>query len=268
MWVAYIDESGNPNFNNEQEIFYAASAIIIHDSHITALNREIEKIKRNILPKKYRNLELHANEIVHGNKNYKGLKLDKRIELMDALHDYIGSDSNITIISVVMDKKRINETIDSRINLKKSIVAEKTRKQLYRLLIERLAWYITNNGLEWMLLMIDESGLSHQKGTTNDLENEIVRGVYASTIPGSKYIIVPPLFAPSHKHIGIQLADVVTYTISKWIAKKRYEITKKYFDFDKYFRCIIKRLDKDNSGQFKGYGLKYWDSPTYLNLKI
>jgi len=268
MWVAYIDESGQPNFRDKNEMFYTVSALILHDSQIEALNNQVEKIKREVLPARYWSAELHANEIVHGNKDYSGLRLDIRIELMDRLHEYIGNNQNITIISVIVDKNQITENIGHRLNLKRGFVTDKTRKLAYKLLIERLAWYITHieqdRGSKWTILIIDESTILHQRGTANDLDIEKRVGIYTSRIPGSKHILIPPLFASSSQHTGIQLADVVAYTISKWAGKKYYGIVKKYFDFEKYFELLSYRFYKDDRGRYEGYGLKYWNSPSYL----
>jgi len=269
MWVAYIDESGQPNFHNmKEELFYTVSALILHDSRIEELNNQVEKIKKETLPSGYRNVEIRASEIVHGNKKYKGLEIDKRIRLMDRLHEYIRDNDNITIISVVMDKRRIANGVRGEVNLKRGIVADKTREQIYKLLIERLAWFITNieqnRGSKWMLLVIDESTISHQKRTTRDLDREKQVGIYTSRIPGSKHILTPPLFVPSSRHVGIQLADLIAYTTAKWISKKYYGRVDKNFDFDKYFNLISNRLYKNDKGNYSGYGLKYWDLSTYL----
>ena len=262
MWFAFVDESGKPKFGPkdvEQEPFYVVPAIIVHESQIKSLYHEIENVKFSALPKDKWNLEIHANEIIHGNRRYRGVPLQSRIKLMDGIFEVIRDFNSLSIVAVVVDKEnvlRYNSHV-SRNRLEKVV-----HGWAFKLLAERLRIFLNRQLLsgreEFLLWVIDDSVKVERKRTRARLEQELALDRDIDFRPGSMsafYTILPPLFAHSHYHLGLQIADVVGYVISR---KFREISSHKGFNFDRYYDCIYQRFEKSPSGNPIGWGLKIW----------
>jgi len=261
MWFAFVDESGKPKFGSkdiQQEPIYVVPAIIVHETQIKPLYHAIEEVKRSALPKDKRDLEIHANEIVHGNKRYRGISLQDRIKLMDGIFDVIRDFDDLSIVAVVIDKEKV-----LRYNsLSQSRLEKIAHGWAFKLLAERLRLFLNRQLLrgkeEFLLWIIDDSVRIERERTRARIEQEIALDRDIDFRPESMsafYTILPPLFAHSHQHIGLQLADVVGYVISR---KFRGISSHKGFDFDKYYNCIYQRFEKDYRGNPIGWGLKIW----------
>lgn len=262
MWFAFVDESGKPKFGPkdvEQEPFYVVPAVIVHESKIKSLYRAIENVKFSALPKDKWNLEIHTNEIIHGNKRYRGVPLRSRIKLMDGIFEVIRDFDDLSIVAVVIDKENVlrHNSHVSRNRLEKVV-----HGWAFKLLAERLRIFLNRQLLsgrgEFLLWVIDDSVKIERERTRARLEQELALDRDIDFKPDSMsafYTILPPLFAHSHYHIGLQLADVVGYVISR---KFRGISSHKGFDFDRYYNSVYQRFEKDHRGNAIGRGLKIW----------
>ena len=262
MWFAFVDESGKPKFGSKdvkREPIYVIPAVIVHESRVKTLYHEIEEVKYSALPRTKRNLEIHASEIVHGNKRYRGIDLDNRIKLMNGIFDVIRDFDGLSIVAVVIDKEKV---LKNNFHVSRNRLEKVVHGWAFKLLAERLRIFLNRQLLsgkeEFLLWIIDDSVKVERERTRARLEQELALDRDIDFRPGSMsafYTILPPLFAHSHYHLGLQIADAVGYVISR---KFRGISSHKGFDFDMYYDCIYQRFEKSPSGNPIGWGLKIW----------
>lgn len=262
MWFAFVDESGKPKFGPndlKQEPIYVVPAVIIHESKVQSLYREIEHVKRSALPKKFWGLEIHAKDIIHRNRGYQDVPLEARIQLMDGIFNVLRDFEDLSIVAVVVDKENVlrNNSHISRNRLEKVV-----HGWAFKLLAERLRIFLNRRLLagqkEFLLWVIDDSVKKERERTKARIEQEIRLDGGIDPVPQSMsafYTILPPLFAHSHQHVGLQIADVVGHVISR---KFRGISSKNGFDFDRYYDCVYQRFEKSPTGNPIGWGLKIW----------
>jgi len=104
-----------------------------------------------------------------------------------------------------------------------------------------------------MLLVIDETYSRHDINIRRNIERTVTQGFYASRWPASKRVFCQPLFAPSREYEGLQLADIVAYTVFKIYSDKPKSAI---FDFKEYFEEIKDKFDKCKDGRIIGCGIK------------
>lgn len=276
MWVAFVDESGDLGFRADSigtSPIYALTAVIVHDDYLYGLEKGVREIWRKSFLLSLHNVEfaeIHMSEIIHGNKNYKGVPKEERLEFLENLFNFVAGFPSIRVISVVMNKQSILQSMNrdrafsswkEREQLK--YLKKHTRIKAYMLLLERLTKFLTKQieakgHPEYLLLVVDSNPVN-DSGVRADIVAEVERGVFTSQMKGAKYILLPPLFVESYRHVGIQLADVFGYVISKKLRHDRFGARyNKGFDFERYYSQVIKIIDKSPDGRVQGFGLKEW----------
>ena len=276
MWVAFVDESGDLGFSSQSiksSPFYTLTAVIIHDDYLYGLDEGVRSIWRKSflwsLPSS-QFVEIHMNEIIHGNKNYQDVPKSDRIKFLEDLFNFVAGFPSIKVISVVMNKQGIFQSMNrdrvfSSWNQRNQLkyLKKHTRIKAYMLLLERLTKFLTRQieakgHPEYLLLMVDSNPMS-DSGVRADIVDEVERGVFTSRMKGAKYILLPPLFVESYRHVGIQLADVFGYVISKKLKHDRFGARyNRDFDFEWYYSQVVKIMDKNHDGRVQGFGFKEW----------
>ncbi len=249
MWFAFVDESGKPKFwekDIKQEPLYVVSAVVIHESRVSSFYHEIEWLKRSVLPKDKWSVEIHTKEIVHGNKNYKGVPLEKRVKLLDGLFEILSDFGELYIMSVVIDKPKVL-ALNSGVSLNQlgRLAHAYSFKVLADMVEHFLRVKLMTEGYEFLLWVIDDSVRIERERTRDNLIEAVIRGGYDPLLgrdATSFYTILPPLFAHSYQHLGLQVADAVSYVISR---RLRGLPSKKAFDFEKYFQVVRSKLYGD-----------------------
>ena len=98
---------------------------------------------------------------------------------------------------------------------------------------------------EFLLWVVDDSVRVEREKTRESIVEGVLRGSFDPVFGrglASFYTVLPPLFAHSYQHLGLQVADVVAYVISR---KLRGVSSKKRFNFDWYFEVISSKLGED-----------------------
>ena len=131
MHLMYVDESGDDGFKLDlppdtpgSSKVFIRTGLIVHDRRWRRVNSEIKRFRTNHdIP---RNIEIHASAIMRGGKkhyNSEGRRIDNpnwygkvmpnkddQRKLLVELCRCIGSLSDITLICIVIDKTRIDQT--------------------------------------------------------------------------------------------------------------------------------------------------------------
>ncbi|WP_143597839.1 DUF3800 domain-containing protein [Thermococcus thioreducens] len=249
MWFAFVDESGKPKFwekDVRQEPLYVISAVVVHESKVSSLYHEIEGLKRMVLPRDKWSVEIHTKEIVHGNKNYTGVPLEKRVGLLDGLFGILSEFEGLYIMSVVVDKPKV---LALNSGFSRNQLGRLAHAYAFKVLADMVEHFLRvklmTEGYEFLLWVIDDSVRVERDRTRDSLIEAVIRGGYDPLLgrdATSFYTILPPLFAHSYQHLGLQVADAVSYVISR---RLRGSPSKKAFDFEGYFQIILSKLYGD-----------------------
>ncbi len=238
----YVDESGNPNYNDGQDI-YNLVGVIIQEEKWTEINNAILKLKLEFFPSlPPEDVEFHANAMSQRKGIFSHVDKEKVKGMFVGFFDVI-SDLPITIISILVNKREI---------LRKEIKFAPIEENAWSYLLERFDQYVLdqnrkNKKNEVGLIIVDSEGERYDQ----DLREKI-RKIIAS---GTKYhifknVIEDILFTYSHWRNLTQISDMVAYCISKY--KKSNEL---------FIPCFKKiegkiRTNPQNQERYEGYGLK------------
>lgn len=263
MHLLYVDESGDDSLpaQNGGKIagspIFSRVGIALHDKKWRGIDAKMRGFRhaRNIP----NNEELHAAEVVFGKtqKNVKtsaGWKKQKflnwfgqtirhpeqRRKLLEQLLLDVLDPKHITIFAVVIEKKHIDVTLPPSPN-------RNPKFRSLELLSERFTHHIDRQIDKNGLIIMDSVNLVDDTATMK-FQNELYqRSRYVS---GDRFV-ENIMFCPSHTTNLLQLADVCSYGLY------RYVVHKDPFLFDILKKC----LHRNDGGKVDGAGLKYWPEP-------
>jgi len=250
MFLVFIDESGKPDRVDDP---YVVCALMIHDSNFIFIEDEIDRIVSDTLGiDRPRIAEIHGKDIFQNKGVYKKMfTMEQQRELVENITRFIENElaDKAQAILVVFDKNRVLRIRDDDY-IRKYMV-----NTVYKLLMERIAWMIYEQGPEPTLLLSDQSELDAD--IIDIVRHEIREGIYTSSILDSKYFIKTPLFVNSKEYRCLQLADLIAYIYGR-IHKGKTTIARGFFDLESYFRRISRIIRKGPNGRIDGYGIKIW----------
>lgn len=232
MYIAYIDDSGNPDLKADKRLF-VLSSVLIHEKDLTMIKGIVNDYKKNNFEGKYLEAEIHTHDIYKSVEDFYGITDAKRISLLDNLYEMIGN-LPIKIISSVINKQEI-----------KSMKYDVSQNGWIHL-VERIDGFLDkdvnpNKGM----LRIDESCRITDSRIMKIVNTLRKKGSNFQTI---NHIVEEPIFFKSKDRKGIQLADAVAYCTQRHLNNLP--------DFEKYWKIIEKKLRTDSKGNYDGYGLK------------
>ncbi|MHA1372462.1 MAG: DUF3800 domain-containing protein [Promethearchaeota archaeon] len=215
MCLAYIDESGSPDFTHNLP-YFILTAFIIPEDLWGQIDRRWNLLKRRIYEnkikkgkKRFKNFEIHLSEINCRNSKgcYKGLLDAHRIEIMDEIfyliRDLIIEYNMMKIISTVYIKIPENKNKEYhdplRINLEH--------------LLERI-----DNFANWDLNKDDKVILLFDKANEKRT-SEIIKVIKenGTVFQQINNIIENPMFVDSRTTNLIQIADSISYLLGKYL---------------------------------------------------
>ena len=86
-----MDESGKPNYNDE-ESEYVLAAITIHESEYKHVEDELSKVKLLYYPEKDpTDVEIHATDIISRKGIFKEMDVSKRLQLLKDVLNTLGN---------------------------------------------------------------------------------------------------------------------------------------------------------------------------------
>jgi hypothetical protein len=217
MKLIYIDESGNTGTRSDDpaQPYHLLAALVIDDFNVRTIENDIRTLglKHFGAASQNTDFEFHGYEIHKGKGRYfSGLKIEKRIEIMDDLLQII-KNHELQIIYIVINKA-LNQ-------------AKLHPHQLaFLLLVQRIEDYlISQNSLG--LLVADENDDIEQR-LIDDLERfKTVDTGFGYRSTKAEHIIDSVHFVKSNNNHLIQLADVVAYVLLRGKRVKE-ELLNKY----------------------------------------
>lgn len=244
MFLIYIDESGNHTFKDPENFVYAA--LCIHENQWQIVDNKVQSIKLKHFPDiDPDNIELHAKDIVSGNKHYKG-NLLYRMEILSDVYNLI-SEIDCCLFASIIDKRKINgNNFD-------------VNHWSMKLLFERLCKYLdkTNrmhieNGepTECALLLVESVNNKFDQKVRKRLLPWIRNG---TEFRRNNHIIEDPLFVTSSYRSLSQLVDCVAYCVRRYYRGSDVSIDEYNRQF---FALIHNKFDKDIFGKINNAGIK------------
>src|SRR3989338_10203736 len=249
MYLAYIDESGTPNFTDPNN--FVLTGLIVSEKEWVTLDKDVHKLKRKFYPSlPIHNVELHGTELLQGQNEHKGISVTERLNIFKEIYALVSS-HKICIISVIIDKSKIYP------HKRDSFDVE---QWAYRLLFERLCKYcekinaintLQNKDEQYCIMIID----AHNPKYDNKLRFKILDFMKNGTYYiDNKYVIEDPIFTDSKWRALSQLSDCVSFCIAR--NKTSCGTNQKINQvFEVFYKIIDTKFDTNSSGIIDGCGL-------------
>lgn len=252
MNILYVDESGDDGFDKNNiynsgspSKYFIRTGLVIHDWKWRSINQKVNefKVKWN-LPS---NLELHATEIRRGKKRVKGKivtnefglmypSFKDRVKILKDCCELISQIEEITLIFVVIDKRKIDTT---HINFR-----EMPKEKSWEFLIERYNLFLESAK--------DKTGIIISDAIQEKIESihrDFARALFHNSTHIKEYHFVESiLFEPSDSSNLLQLVDIASYACFRYYNS----------DDNSLFDLINKKILIGSSGEIDGAGLKVW----------
>ena len=254
MYFFYIDESGNRDVKVEEP--YVLVAVGIYENQWRDFNRHLTGMKTNIA-RRYKcnigqdQLEVKANLLTKPTARKKDpffsqLTQEDVTHISTHYYEQLAR-SKMVVIAVIVDKTKLHSKTTSR----------KMHSKAYELLLERIQHYMWNEHRKHHALIIHDD-------TTAGL-NRYITLMHArflgagNTHMDFRNIIEYPFFVSSELSNGVQLADMVAYSLYFTFKHNRPEYG--------YLDTILPRISRHKDDPNSLAGLKIWpDSAQFLEI--
>lgn len=247
MQILFIDESGtppNPDKIKAPEIF-VLGGVIIPDGIWHDLNTKFSIIKNKYKVSgelKWRHFYVSNNESKMKTHSLSHLSWEKRNKLRSDLIELISKEESLVLLACV---------VDTNVAFQKSYMKTKSDlyQNAYKCMTERFQYYLQdiskergekNNGI-----IICDHRNSRDDQSLQNLHQKLVvaNDQYYSTY---KNLIEGVFMAPSHHSLGIQLADLVAGSVTRF-----------YYYNDQRFFPLIKKKFRSQNKKIEGFGIVY-----------
>lgn len=229
----YIDESGMPDFRDNTK-YYLLTGVIIHQDKIKQVKQDVFSYKHRHFKNGYVEAEIHTHNICKAKKEFSKLTHDEKFSLLDNLYIMING-LPVTTICVVINK----------------ILLEKIHPNWK---IFNVAWNILttryNQFLEWGgtpvngIIKTDKLSVIQSKDLKKLVDEIREREKKHQRIDN---IVGDPIFVNSDATEGIQVADAISYCVTKYLDKNS--------NFQDYWKKIEVLFFDGFKGKVFGYGL-------------
>lgn len=236
----YVDESGTVELTDQTQYFVTAGTIF-HEDALDTMKTEIDTYKDTNFTGKMKFAEIHVYDIWKGRGKFFGLNLTQKRSILDPLYQSI-SNLQFTSIAVRIDKKKF---------AKRHNDPNEVLNYGYMLLIERFDYFLRENKSKG-IIRIDKT-TPPDKVNLNEKDDYILRIINRIRKRGTRWqtpaenIIEEPHFLHSHTRKGLQVADAVSYCITRKSNSMN--------DFDSYWNLIYPKFRKSTYGTVDGFGL-------------
>lgn len=242
MHMIFVDESGDPGYPQDGNwdswggsTHFARVGVIIHGWKWKAWNRKLLEFKRsNGIPW---NAEIKASFIRQGKGPFLGWDSLRRERFMLDFLELVGLNTDITLIGIIIDKKKIDITKGDRF--------KRPEVRSLELLLERYNSFLGSQ--------TDKSGIVVLDPTKENRDDNLryFQSFLQAQSPNLQplHIVESTFFAKSHTSNMIQVADVCTNVFYRYMAGKKNEAE---------YKRIFPRFMRGDSGRVIGYGIKRW----------
>ncbi len=259
MYIAYIDESGTADYNDQKSKEYVLTAVIIHEKDWSKVQEAFRELKSEIWEMLYieksteppGNFEIHMKEICDRNGYFDCLKgKDKKwFNVVDEIFTRISWIKVKIICSIIIKDEFIKSDY------------EDIHKWAFTLLIERLQRFVERNHPEldeFILLVVDTVNPVFDVIQREHIKEFVTVGTGRGWEEYPTQVIETPFIVDSHVHNGIQFADSIGYLIRRHVFKSLKRNPKAFFN--KYSDIFLKKISKlfyrKNSKKLKNEGIK------------
>jgi hypothetical protein len=209
MYLMYVDESGDPGRTGSPTKNFVLSAIILHESYWLNILDDLIIFKRGLKTRYGLRMreEIHASVFVSGKaKIKKPISRNDRLDLLKKCLDWLNSRSDISVISVKVDKANNTDPFE----------------RAWQLLVQRFENTLLNknfpgpfNNDKGMVFSDNTNGMKlvklvRQMRRYNPIPNMSSYGGGSRNIP-LRAIIEDPSFRDSGHSLLLQMVDVVAY---------------------------------------------------------
>jgi hypothetical protein len=238
LYILYVDDSGSPSVKDNTS-YYVISGVIIHETDINQMEREVQQYKSLNFIIGYKNAEIHVHDIYKSQRKFSELTRQTKYELLDNLYSMINT-LPITTISVGISKVQLLQIHPDW----------DVFNAAWTFLTERFDKFVSDHGNSINKgIIIDRSSKIPEKEIWK-IVNRLRR--YGSYFQSIDNIVEEPIFVESQIREGIQLADACAYCTVRYLNGSK--------QFLSYWDVVESKLRRSKSGIIPGYGLKIFAS--------
>lgn len=250
MFLFYIDDSGQIDYNQQANKYFVFNALGFDSSEWQPINQQIVSLKQSIFKTPNAELlEIKSNwlRIPREREKHwylKELEVSELKNLTNSLYNIV-LNNNITLIASVINKDNMLKKYGQK--------AYKPNIYAMELLLERISLFMNENHPDKQAIIIADKCSNDIEGMLND--NHVKKrnksgGGY--TWKNLQIIIENILFADSKYSNFIQLTDLCAYNIFHAFQynKPKYE----------YFQKILPKYHSEENGVLLNYGIVYQPS--------
>lgn len=235
----YVDESGDVGLNNSPTRYFVLSAIVIHELRWRQTLESLVEFRRLIRDTKGLKLseEIHCTEFINNPGDLIRIKRNDRLDIIKKCIDWLNSQSDINVFSVVIDKEGRSDDIFE--------LAWKT-------LITRFENTISNKNFRGSS-NTDDKGIILADNTEGQKLRKLIRKMrHYNTIPNNKSlytsgyrniqlnsVIEDPIFRDSKYSFLHQMNDVLAYCVRQKYQPNSYMRKKGGHNFYKRLNNVI-----------------------------
>ncbi len=255
MYFFYIDESGNRDVKKRDEP-YVLATVCMYENQWHKFNKHLTGMKTNIARTydpdiRQDQLEIKANLLTkpkarQSNHFFKHLTDDDITHISTQYYDQL-SYAKMAVIAVVIDKDK----------LRTGTSTQDMHQKAYEMLLERIQRFMENNYRKHnALIIMDDTGLNLNKRITLMHARLLSIG---NNHMDFKNITEYPFFVSSQLSNGVQLADLLAYSIYHAFKHTRPDYA--------YLEKILPRISRLAEDKTILAGLKIWpDSKQYKDV--
>lgn len=241
MHMMFVDESGDPGYPCDGNwskwggsTHFARVGVIIHGWKWKAWNDRLVTFKKN------RGLtwdvEIKASHLRRGSGSFAGWDESRRKLFLTDLMTMVGGNTDITLLGVIIDKRKVDTTKCDRV--------VKPEVRSLELLLERYNFFLREQRDKAGIVVLDP---------TKEKNDDNIRYFQSFLIAQSGnlqplHIVESTFFAKSHTSNMIQVSDVCTNVFYRELGRG---------GNSREFRAIYSRFWKRGT-RIKGYGIKEW----------
>ncbi len=226
MQFIFIDETGNSgrDLTNSEQPFHILVGVVIPHMKLAEVQQKMYEIaKEYYVESDKAEFEFKGFDLFKGHHLNKDKKVEERIIVAEKIFGILKS-FNFKVIAICIDKQKLNAKYRDPAH---------PHHLAFRFMIEEFEKHIT--GLEkWGLMVCDEIK-EHEQNLIEDLETLKRQGSSVNILDSVHYV-------KSHNSWGIQLADVITYFLGRYI---KLQTKEKLNRSDMHIKMMIEEDLKD-----------------------
>ncbi len=229
MYLLYVDESGDVGLNNSPTKYFVLSAIIVHESKWRETLDELVNFRKKLRDTKGLKLreEIHCNELINRPKELVRIKRNDRLDIIKKCIDWLNSQENIEIFSVVKFKSDPNVDVFNSTWIQLIQTFEENLKSKHQY----------------------EKGLILSDNTEGEKLRIIVRKQRHAINNKIENLIEDPIFRDSKNSLLHQMNDVIAYCVRQNFEPNAYMKKKGGHNYFKRIKnVVIKNNLADENG--------------------